>query len=50
MYVGKNKMKNIKLEHVLNLFTLFPETVFNCSGDSRIATLEFDDEDVKKPT
>ena len=49
MYIGKNKMKNIKLDDVLNLFNLFPETVFNCCGDSKSATLEFD-EVVKKPT
>lgn len=42
-------MKNIKLDNVLNLFNLFPETVFNCCGDSKLVMLEFD-EDVKKPT
>ena len=49
MYIGKNKMKNIKLDNDLNLFNLFPETVFHCCADNKIATLEFD-EDVKKPT
>ncbi|WP_369427094.1 hypothetical protein [Providencia sp. PROV236] len=42
-------MKNIKLDRIIALFEAFPETVFNCCGDSETAILEFDT-DVKKPT
>lgn len=49
MCVTKNGMKNIKLDRIIALFEAFPETVFNCCGDSETAILEFDT-DVKKPT
>ncbi|MEX9779295.1 hypothetical protein AB7309_08310 [Providencia manganoxydans] len=49
MCAAKNEMKNIKLDRIIALFEAFPETVFNCCADNKIATLEFD-EDVKKPT
>ncbi|ENJ7584687.1 hypothetical protein JFB93_13765 [Providencia rettgeri] len=49
MCVAKNEMKNIKLDRIITLFEAFPETIINCCGDNKTATLEFDT-DVKKPT
>ncbi|UQZ10721.1 hypothetical protein M8G38_13030 [Providencia stuartii] len=49
MCVAKNEMKNIKLDRIITLSEAFPETIINCCGDSKTATLEFDT-DVKKPT
>lgn len=49
MCVAKNEMKNIKLDRIIALFKAFPETVLTCCGDSKSATLHFD-EGVKKPT